>query len=282
MQTRPDVAVALDGDPVRLAQVFGNLLNNAAKYTRSRRPDPTWRQSCAPGEVVVSVRDEGIGIEPEMLPHVFEMFSQSSRALGRAQGGLGIGLALVKGLVELHGGRVEASSYGLDRGSCFEVSLPLAPQLAVSSTPAALPQPASCRIMVVDDNHDGADSLALLLGAQGHDVRTVYDGESAVAEAARFHPRVVLLDLGMPGLDGFDTARRLRVVITHGALDAVVRPEVVAQHRAGLPHAQVDIMPEAGHAAFWDDAAQFNRRLGAFREEVANSGASYVMGGGSA
>lgn len=213
-QDRPEAPVPLDGDPVRLAQVFGNLLSNAAKYSH-RGGTIALSVAVQGGRVTVTVRDDGIGIEPEMLGRVFEMFSQSSQAIGRAQGGLGIGLALVKGLVELHGGRVEAHSAGLGRGSRFVVELPLAARAAGAAAgggPAPAAPAAGGRVLVVDDNRDGADALALLLAADGYDVRTAYDGASAVAEAERFRPRVVLLDLGMPGLDGFATARQLRAV----------------------------------------------------------------------
>jgi len=214
LQDRPDAPVPLDGDPVRLAQVFGNLLSNAAKYSH-RGGTVALTVAVQGGRVTVTVRDDGIGIEPDMLERVFEMFSQSSQAIGRAQGGLGIGLALVKGLVELHGGRVEAHSAGLGHGSRFVVELPLAAQAAGAAAgggPAPAAPGAGGRVLVVDDNRDGADALALLLAADGYDVRTAYDGASAVAEAERFRPRVVLLDLGMPGLDGFATARQLRAV----------------------------------------------------------------------
>ena len=205
----PEEPVYFDGDPVRLAQVFSNLLSNASKYSDAGA-QVRLTASLGDGTVTVAVLDDGIGIAPEMLPHVFEMFSQASQAIGRSQGGLGIGLALVKGLVELHGGRVEAHSDGR-RGSRFTVTLPVvvAPVDAAVSTGIRDLSPAR-RVLVVDDNRDSADSLALLLTTLGHDVRAVYDGESAIGEAGRFRPHVVLLDLGMPGLDGLETARRLR------------------------------------------------------------------------
>ena len=205
----PEEPVYFDGDPVRLAQVFANLLSNASKYSDAGA-DVRLTATLTHGTVVVEVLDEGIGIAPEMLPHVFEMFAQSSQAIGRLQGGLGIGLALVKGLVELHGGRVDVDSDGR-RGSRFTVVLPIdaAPGGATASVVSRESSPAR-RVLVVDDNRDSADSLAQLLATLGHDVRTVYDGESAIAEAGRFRPHVVLLDLGMPGLDGLQTARRLR------------------------------------------------------------------------
>jgi len=163
-------------------------------------------------EVSVAIADDGIGIARDVLPHVFEMFSQAAQAIGRSQGGLGIGLALVKGLVELHGGRVAAASAGPGQGSRFTVTLPVVDTAAPVARSVAddAGGRAPRRVLVVDDNRDGADSLAQLLQAHGHDVRTAYDGAAAVAEAARFRPQTVLLDLGMPGLDGLETARRLR------------------------------------------------------------------------
>jgi CheY-like chemotaxis protein len=164
---------------------------------------------------VIRVQDTGIGIAPEIRPRLFEIFSQAAPALERSQGGLGIGLSLVKGLVELHGGRVEVHSDGPGRGSEFVVRLPVAP-----AAPAPGPHPPGadgephrapkCRILVVDDNRDGADSLTLMLQALGHEVGTAYDGEEAVTAAGAFRPEVVLLDLGMPKLNGYDTCRRLR------------------------------------------------------------------------
>jgi PAS domain S-box-containing protein len=206
----PDAPVHLEADPVRLAQVFANLLSNASKYSE-RGAAITVSAAVAGDEVAVQVDDHGIGIEPAMLQRVFEMFSQASQAVNRAQGGLGIGLALVKGLVELHGGRVDAASGGLGQGSRFTVTLPTVDTPAAVGVPGSRAEKgASGRIMVVDDNRDGADSLAMLLTLHGYHVRTVYDGYEAIGAAAEFRPQVVLLDLGMPGLDGFDTARQLR------------------------------------------------------------------------
>ncbi len=209
--TVPGSPVHLNGDPVRLAQVFANVLSNASKYSE-RGGEIRVVAAVTGAEVAVEVADDGIGIPSEMLPLVFEMFSQASQAIGRSQGGLGIGLALVKGLVALHGGRVAAASAGTGHGSRFTVTLPVvataAPVSRVVVAGAAVRS--ARRVLVVDDNRDGADSLAQLLQAQGHDVRTAYDGASAIAEAGRFHPQAVLLDLGMPGLDGLETARRLR------------------------------------------------------------------------
>ncbi len=204
----------MEGDPIRLAQVFSNLLNNAAKYTE--KGGHVWlaaeRQG---GEVVVSVRDTGIGIAAEHLPQLFEMFSQVTPALERSQGGLGIGLALVRGLVELHGGRVEAHSAGAGRGSEFTVRLP-----AVEAPGQARPEPGAdgekpgagpkYRILVADDLRDSVDSLALMLRLAGHDVQTAHDGLEAVQAAATSRPDVVLLDIGMPRMNGYEAARHIR------------------------------------------------------------------------
>jgi PAS domain S-box-containing protein len=211
--TLPPEPVRLEADAVRLAQVFANLLTNAAKYTEDggRIRLSAKRQGTV---VEVSVGDSGIGIAAEMLPRVFDIFSQDKPALARSQGGLGIGLSLVKGLVELHGGTVEVVSDGPGRGSEFVVRLP-----AAATTP--VPEPArpgddgpppvpNRRLLVVDDNRDSADSLAVLLELHGHEVATAYDGEQAVEAAATLRPEVVLLDLGMPRLNGYDACRRIR------------------------------------------------------------------------
>jgi PAS domain S-box-containing protein len=210
--TLPPEPVHLDADPVRLAQVFANLLNNAAKYT-----DGGGRIRLAAEvvghEVAVSVKDSGIGIAPEVLPHLFEIFSQAAPALERSQGGLGIGLSLTKGLVELHGGSIGARSDGPGRGSEFIVRLPVAAAPAVGEphTPEVDGRcRAGSRIVVADDNRDAADSLAMLLRIAGNEVRTAYDGRRAVEEAEAFRPDVALLDIGMPGLNGYEAARRIR------------------------------------------------------------------------
>ena len=208
--TLPTPPVILDGDPVRLAQVFANILSNASKYS-DRGARVAVEATAVPGEVVVRVIDQGIGIDPPMLRRVFEMFSQASQTVNRAQGGLGIGLALVRGLVDLHGGQVTAESAGPGRGSCFTVTLPVTerPLDTEVAGPAAFIA-GTGRVLVVDDNRDGADSLALVLRAHGYTVRTAYTGEEALAIAGGFQPGAILLDLGMPGLDGYATARRLR------------------------------------------------------------------------
>jgi CheY-like chemotaxis protein/two-component sensor histidine kinase len=209
----PRGAVWLDADPVRLAQVFANLLTNAAKYTDVGGRITVTAEK-AEGWVAVTVADTGVGIPADMLPRLFELFTQSDRSLDRSQGGLGIGLSLVKALVELHGGTVEARSDGPGKGSAFTVRLPVrasGEDFAVNG--AAADGPARPRrVLIVDDNPDAADTLALILRARGHLVRTASDGPSALTEAAAFRPEVVLLDIGLPGMDGYEVARRLRAM----------------------------------------------------------------------
>ncbi len=208
----PAVPVVLDADAVRLAQVFANLLSNAARYTETAgriRLTAARRGS----EIVVRVADTGIGIASEVLPRVFNPFFQAERSHKHPQGGLGVGLTLVKRLVELHGGTAEAHSEGLGRGSEFVVRLPVAapageaPVGLDGALPGGTPR---LRVLVVDDNVDAADSLAMVLRAWGHDVRTAHDGPTALDTAGRFRADVVLLDIGMPGMTGHDVARRLR------------------------------------------------------------------------
>ena len=205
--------VRVDGDPTRLAQVVANLLSNSAKYTP---PGGAIRLTLARdgGEAVVAVADDGVGIPAESLGKIFGLFSQIDRAIEKTTGGLGIGLALVKGLVEMHGGTITAASDGEGRGSTFTIRLPLLPADApIPEAPAAAGNgegPRPRRVLVVDDNADAADSLALLLEISGHDVRTAYDGLQAVAAAAEFRPDLVLMDVGMPRLNGLDATRRIR------------------------------------------------------------------------
>ena len=210
----PPEPIHLEADPVRLAQVFANLLNNAAKYTEEggRIRLSAERQG---SDVVVSVKDSGIGIAAEMLPRIFEIFSQAKPALVRSQGGLGIGLSLVKGLVELHGGSIEARSAGAGPGK--RVRRPPAGRHGHARSEARPDRARTtskardrCRILIVDDNHDSADSLAMLLQIMGHEVGTAYDGEEAVEAAGALQPDVVLLDIGMPKLNGYDACRRIR------------------------------------------------------------------------
>jgi PAS domain S-box-containing protein len=207
----PPAAVHLDADPVRLAQIFSNLLNNAARHTR--HPCRIVLRAEARGnEAHVSVSDDGAGIAPEMLPHIFEMFSQGHHPQNPTGGGLGIGLSLVRGLVELHGGRIEARSPGPGRGSTFLVRLPTASAQAIepSPEPDAVPLAGRRRILIADDLHDNANSMAALFRTRGHEVAVAYDGEQALATAESFRPEIILLDIGMPGLSGHDVCRKLR------------------------------------------------------------------------
>jgi CheY-like chemotaxis protein len=208
----PAEPVYLDADLTRLSQVFWNLLNNAARYT-----EPGGRIALTAevqgGEAVVSVTDTGIGIAAEALPGLFEMFSQIDRSLVRAQGGLGIGLALVKGLAQMHDGSVTAHSDGPGSGSTFAVRLPVAQaepeRRRAARQKLAAPAPGR-RVLVVDDNRDGAASLAMLLSLGGHDGRTAHDGLEALEVAEAFRPDVIVLDIGLPKLNGYDACRRIR------------------------------------------------------------------------
>ncbi len=213
----PDAPLWVDGDIVRLGQVLANLLTNAAKYTD--QAGRIWLGAAREGgEAVVHVRDSGIGIPAGMLPHVFDLFVQGDRSLARSQGGLGIGLTLVQRLVELHGGTVKAHSEGPGRGSEFIVRLPAVPgPRAAASQPAreaARPPKAAAarpkRVLVVDDNIDAADSIVLILRGAGYEVSCAYDGPSVLPAARNFRPDVVVLDIGLPGMDGYEVARQLR------------------------------------------------------------------------
>jgi two-component system CheB/CheR fusion protein len=220
----PPESIYVDGDFVRLTQVLTNLLTNAAKFTEGAG---TVRLTASSGEaeVSISVADTGIGLDEADLTRVFDKFYQSPRRGDKFLGGLGIGLALVRRLVELHGGTVEARSEGLGHGSEFIVRLPKAPVPAVagerSPARAVRSKTVNKRVLIVDDNADSADSLARLLQSLGHHTATEYDGESAVERVQSFEPHVVLLDLGMPGVDGFEVCRRLRESTTAGALRIV-------------------------------------------------------------
>jgi signal transduction histidine kinase/FixJ family two-component response regulator len=206
----PPEPVYLHADPVRLAQVFANLLTNACKYTAPG--GRIWLTAVRQGrDVVVNFKDTGVGISPDNLPSVFEMFTQIDRSSERSQGGLGIGLSLVKRLVEMHGGSVEAYSAGLGRGSEFVVRLPTLIEKAKGKTPTAEQIPTTAhRILIVDDNRDAATSLATLLRLTGNETQTAYDGLEAVEAAALFRPDVVLLDISLPKLNGYDACRRIR------------------------------------------------------------------------
>ena len=209
----PTAPIVLDADPIRLAQVFSNLLNNAVKYSEagghialSAEPEGD--------QVVVRVTDTGIGIPADHLTRIFDIFAQVNTALGRSQGGLGIGLSLAKELVEMHGGRIEAHSDGPGLGSEFIVRLPILvaeqlPKSAPNDDEKASPA-AKCRILIVDDNSLGSKTAAMVLHAMGHEVATAGDGIEAVDYAETFRPDVILLDIALPRLNGLETARRIR------------------------------------------------------------------------
>jgi hypothetical protein len=205
-------AMTVNGDTTRLSQVLVNLLNNAAKYTPDR--GHIWMTvSRERDEAVVSVRDNGIGIPEHLLPKVFELFAQGDRSLARSEGGLGIGLTLARRLVNMHAGTIAVKSAGVNRGAEFIVRLPLArvPRSPIEEA-SARPAVASwvCRVLVVDDNEDSAESMAMLLALSGHDTRIAHDGAAALELTSSFRPHVVLLDIGLPGMNGYEVAREMR------------------------------------------------------------------------
>lgn len=233
--------LCVDGDPIRLQQIVSNLLDNAAKY--SPEGGHIWmRASREPGDqVVISVRDEGTGIAADMLPHVFELFVQEAPAPGMQRSGLGIGLTIVKQLVELHGGQVEATSPGPGKGSEITVHLPELDETAVQPGRSVIEgRGPRVRILVVDDNVDAADTLAILLESWGHAVCTVYSGQAALEAAPSFAPDLVLVDIGMPGIDGYTTCRRLREVLPRPNIELVAvtgyaQPQDISRaHAAGF------------------------------------------------
>jgi signal transduction histidine kinase len=210
----PPGPLAVEVDGLRVSQVVSNLLNNAAKYT-DEGGCVELRARDESGALVISVRDNGIGLDPEIVPRLFEMFARSQAVLERAEGGFGIGLPLVKGLVELHGGRIDARSAGPGKGSEFTVTLPgavRASALPLAAAKAAALQSGQRRILVVDDNIDAGESLKLLLQFDGHEVRLAHDGEQAVSEVGIAVPDVVFLDIGMPKVNGYEAARRIRAL----------------------------------------------------------------------
>ena len=221
----PDAALPIDADATRIAQVVANLLNNAAKYT------PPGGQIALSAQrdgldVVITVRDSGVGIAADALAGVFEMFSQIGRTVDRSQGGLGIGLSLVRRLVEMHGGSVAATSAGANAGSIFTVRLPLAAEAVQAGPAPGAPAPAldnaagGLKVLVVDDNVDAAVTLSMILEMSGYTAKVAHDGYEALAVAQTFGPRVAFLDIGMPGMSGYETARAIRA--TPGLEDIVL------------------------------------------------------------
>jgi CheY-like chemotaxis protein len=213
----PREPVVVYVDPLRMAQVLANLLNNAAKYSDGPG-DIRVRVECGAGLLRISVRDSGIGIPPDMLARVFDLFAQSDRSLDRARGGLGIGLTLARTLVQLHGGTVEARSEGVGRGSEFVLAVPIGAPAPGAPAPGAVEPErtvtrgpgVSLRVVVADDNIDAASTLALALESLGHVVQTAHDGREALEIARALQPAVMFVDLGMPGLTGFDVAQAVR------------------------------------------------------------------------
>ncbi len=214
----PPEPLEIDADAIRMAQVFANLLNNAARYGRSGGRIRLEASPTNDGQALIRVIDDGIGIDPETLPHVFELFSQGKREERAAQGGLGIGLALVRSLVEQHGGRVVAASQGCGKGAEFSVWLPLnaSRHQAATQPPTAPPAlPKGLHVLVVDDNQDAANALGMLLAASGVEHRVAHDGPGALSAANELMPDAILLDIGMPGMDGYAVARALRADPRH-------------------------------------------------------------------
>jgi len=222
-----DAVVFVDADNVRLCQVVSNLLNNAIKYSPERARIEIALEGL-PGRAALVVRDEGVGIDPQMLPHVFDVFQQGDRSLDRSHGGLGIGLTVVRHLVEQHGGRVQVKSEGLGKGSEFRIELPRVPAppkpiFADGAAPVANPA-VRRRVLIVDDNRDAAESLRELLKMSGHDVKVVSDGASALSRLDDFRADIVLLDIGLPRMDGFMVAHAIRARFAHPH----VRPRLFA------------------------------------------------------
>ena len=266
----PAQPLNLRGDETRLAQVFSNLLNNAARYT-----DPggeiTVAAEVGTRDVAVHVTDNGLGIAPEVLPEIFEMFTQANTSIERAQAGLGVGLALALHLIEMHGGTIQARSDGIGRGSRFTVRLPLSEAARVTVLPA-LPvsedEGAACRVLVVDDNQDFATSLAMILRDLGNDVRVAHDGLDGLRAAEAFQPAVAFLDIGLPGLNGYDLARRLREQHGNGSLVLVAvtgwgqENDKLRAAQAGFDHHLVKPL-DPGHLPSILHAATKKRRAAA-------------------
>jgi CheY-like chemotaxis protein len=201
----------VDADPTRLEQIVLNLLTNAAKYTPTGgRIELSARKSGS--EIVIAVRDNGIGIAPERMPEMFRLFAQGERSIARSEGGLGIGLTIVEKLVRMHGGRIEGKSDGLNRGSTFTACFPAATKSAAvnGKSPRLGADAIGCRVLIVDDNIDTAQGLARLLTRAGHEVTVAHDGHQALEKARHHSPHAVVLDIGLPGMDGFEVVRRLR------------------------------------------------------------------------
>lgn len=227
----PQQLLKVDGDPVRLTQAIGNLVSNASKFS----PDGARIHVTAArvdGSAQIVVRDEGAGIDAQVLPHVFELFVQGDQSLDRSQGGLGIGLTVAKRLVELHGGRIAVASDGPGRGSEFTVTLPLGVLTGPAETAPVAAAVTARRILIVDDNADSAMSLCVLLEMEGHEVHTAGDGLAALRELEQFDAQVVLLDIGLPGIDGYATADLIRERSAKATPHLVALSGYVSAHEA--------------------------------------------------
>ena len=256
----------VNADPLRMQQVIVNLLNNAAKYTPEK--GQIWLSACVEDDkAIIRVRDTGKGIEREALDRVFDLFIQLDPNPTNSLGGLGVGLALVRRIVELHGGRVQGFSEGTDRGAEFRVTLPLSRELqsaAFEDVPADIDVPKSLRVLVIDDNVDSADSLGMMLREMKLDVRTIYDGATALRICEHFHPHVILLDIGMPNMNGYDVARAVRSLKVCGkpviaALTGWGQPSDKERAReAGFDHHFTKPIAEESLLALLSDVAQKN------------------------
>jgi two-component system, sensor histidine kinase len=229
--------VYVNGDHARLVQCIANILNNSGKYTDAEGEIRVEVRN-EPGQVTIAITDNGVGIPAELLPRIFDLFVQSNRSLDRSQGGLGIGLSVVRRLIEMHGGSVSAASEGPGRGARFEVALPtIAPPTQAEKQESEQPT-IPRRILIVDDNVDSADSLAMILNLSGHVAEAVYGAAEALERAAAFDPEIVLLDIGLPGIDGYEVARRLKSSGSKARLVALTgygQPEDVRRaHNAGF------------------------------------------------
>jgi CheY-like chemotaxis protein/anti-sigma regulatory factor (Ser/Thr protein kinase) len=206
---RPGQSLHVHGDRARLVQCLCNLLNNSAKYSTARS-EIVLVVAEAPDSVTIEVRDNGAGISPQLLPHIFDLFVQGERSLDRSQGGLGIGLSIVKRLVGMHQGTVSAASEGVGRGCTFSIRLPRMATPERVAVDCVVPTAPKRRILVVDDNSDAADSLAMLLRLEGHEVEIAYSAPGTFEAVQRMRPEAVFLDIGLPQMDGYEIARRLR------------------------------------------------------------------------
>jgi CheY-like chemotaxis protein len=251
----------VSGDETRLAQVLGNLLQNAAKFTPAGGR-VTVTVAAEGGAAVVHVRDDGAGIDPSLLEMIFEPFTQVNQTLARTEGGLGLGLAQVKGLVALHGGEVRAVSEGPGQGADFVVKLPLLSRIAAPATDARVGTPQTTarrrRVLVVDDNRDAAETLAQLVELFGHEAEVAFDGPSAIAKARANPPDVVLCDIGLPGMDGYAVARELRAMRHDGIRLVAVSGYAQAEDMAKAAEAGFDV-----HVAKPPDPGRIERLLAA-------------------